>query len=121
MVDDIELGEPRRLELRFHTEFPCVRREDGSFLACGAKALLRIEPFTAEGVEATAGEIDGRDRNGDSMPMHTVRMQATRSAWKNIVAFSWSPSGAEPVRLISERAGEEWIFRAGERSISLSP
>jgi hypothetical protein len=120
VVDDIEVGEPRRLELRFHTESPCERREDGSFLARGAKALLRIEPFTIDGVEATAGEVGGRDRNGQPMPMHAVHLQATRSTWKNIVAFCWSSSDAEPPRLTSERVGEEWIFRAGERSVRLA-
>jgi hypothetical protein len=119
VLDDIETGEPRRLELRFHTESPCQRKEDGSFLARGSKASLRIEPFTMDGVEAAAAVVDGRDRNGKPMPMHTVRMQTTRSRWKNIMAFSWSSSGAEPVRLTSERAGEEWIFRAGERTLRL--
>ena len=90
-------------------------------MARGPKASLRIESFTMDGVEATAGEIDGRDRNGKPMPMHTLRMQATRRAWKNIVAFSWSLSTADPVRLSSERAGEEWIFRTGERSVRLTP
>jgi hypothetical protein len=120
VVDDIETSEPRRLELRFHPESSCERKEDGSFLARGPKASLRIESFTADGVEATTGEIDGRDRNGRSMPMHTLRMQSTRSNWKNIVVLSWSASSAEPVRLTSERAGEEWIFRAGERSVRLT-
>jgi hypothetical protein len=120
VADDIETLEPRLLELRFHTESPCEKKKDGSFLARGPKASLRIESFTLDGVEATAGEIDGRDRNGKPMPMHTVRMQGTRSTWKNIVAFSWSASGTEPVRLTSERAGEEWVFRAGERSIKLA-
>jgi hypothetical protein len=120
VVDEIETAEARRLELRFHTESPCERKEDGSFLAQGHSASLRIEPFTMDGVEATVGEIDGRDRNGKPMPMHTLRVQATRSTWRNIVAFSWSSSGTEPVRLTSERVGEEWIFRAGERSVRLT-
>jgi len=120
VVDEIETVEPRRLELRFHTESPCETKDDGSFLARGPKASLRIELFTIDGVETRAGEVNGRDRNGKPMPMHTVRMQATRPSWKNIVAFSWSSSGAEPVRLTSERAGEDWIFRAGERSVRLT-
>jgi hypothetical protein len=120
VVDDIETEEPRRLELRFHTESACEKKEDGSFLARGPKACLRIEPFTTDGVEATAGEVEGRDRNGKPIPMHTVRMQATRAAWKNIAAFSWSSSADEPVRLTSERAGEEWIFRVGERTVKLT-
>jgi hypothetical protein len=82
--------------------------------------LLRIELFTKDGVEATTGEVDGRDRDGKPMPMHTVRMEATRSGWKNVVAFSWSPNGTDPVRLTRERAGEERVFRAGERSIRLT-
>jgi len=120
VADDIETDAPRRLELRFHPEYPCEKREDGSFLARGPRASLRIELMTKDGVEATAGEIDGRDRDGKPMPMHTVRMVATRSAWKNVVAFSWSANGAEPVRLTQERAGEEWVFRAGARSIGLT-
>jgi hypothetical protein len=117
VVDDIEAGEPRQLELRFHTESSCEKSADGAFMAHGAKASLRIEPFTKEGVAAAAGDIDGRDRNGKPMPMHTVRLQTTRSTWKNIVAFSWSSSGAEPVRVTLERAGGAWVFRAGERTV----
>jgi hypothetical protein len=117
VVDDIEVDEPRRLELRFHSEYPCEKGKDGSFLARGPKASLRIEAFTKDGVEATAGEVDGRDKAGRPMPMHTVRLEARRSTWTNVAAFSWSSNGAEPVRLTRERAGKEWIFRAGERSV----
>jgi hypothetical protein len=121
VADDIEVDAPRRLELRFHPESPCDRGSDGSFLARGPKATLRIELFTKDGVEETAGEVDGRDKAGKAMPMHTVRMGVTRAAWKNVVAFSWSPNGTEPIRLTQERAGEEWVLRAGERSVRLTP
>jgi hypothetical protein len=120
VADDLAADGPRRLELRFHPEYPCEKAEDGSFLARGPKASLRMELFTKDGVEVTAGEVDGRDREGKPMPMHTVRMEATRSTWKNVVAFSWSAAGADPVRLTRERAGEEWIVRAGERQVRLA-
>jgi hypothetical protein len=120
VVDDIETSGPHRLELRFHTEYPCARQEDSSFLARGSAACLRVEPFTTDGVEMVAGEIAGRDRNGKPMPMHTLQMQTTRAAWKNIVAFSWSASSVQPVRVTGERADEGWIFRAGKRNLRLT-
>lgn len=57
VLDDIEVDAPRRLELRFHPEYPCEKGKDGSFLARGPKALLRIELFAQDAVEATAGEV----------------------------------------------------------------
>jgi hypothetical protein len=120
VVDDLEADAPRRLELRFHPEYACEKVKDGSFLARAPTASLRIELFTTDGVEVISGEVDGRDRDGKPMPMHTVRMLTTRSTWKNVVAFSWSPNGAEPIRLTRERAGKEWILHASERSVKLT-
>ena len=120
VVDDIETDTPRRLELRFHTESPCRKTEEGLFFARGLKASLRIELFTKDGVTTTAGDVNGRAKDGRPMPMHTVRMESSRSSWKNAVAFSWAPSGADPVTVTAERAGEEWIFRGGGRSVRLS-
>ncbi len=117
VTDDIEADAPRRLELRFHPQYPCEKGQDGSFLARAQGASLRIELFAGDGVETTSGEVNGRDRDGKPMPMHTVRMEATRPAWKNVVAFSWSGTGAEPVRVTPERSGDEWTLRAGERSV----
>jgi len=117
VVDDIEVDAPRKLELRFHPEYPCEQRADGSLLARGAKASLRIDLLTRDGVAVTAGDINGRDKAGRPMPMHTVQMQVTRDRWKNLVAFSWAPGSSEPVRLSLERAGEEWVVRAGARSV----
>jgi len=120
VVDHIETDAPRRLELRFHSEYPCQKTDEGIFLARGAKASLRIELFTKDGVATTAGDVDGRGKDGRPMPMHTVRMEANRSLWKNVVAFSWAPNGADPIHVTREQAGEEWLFRAGERSLKLS-
>jgi len=116
VVDDIAVDRPRRLELRFHPEYPC-ERQDGAWIAIGKKAVLRLETLTPDGVEVTAGETMGKDHDGKPMPLHAVRLETT-AAWKHAVALSWSAAGSRPARVTLRREGDRWTFRAGDRSVA---
>ena len=119
VVDDIELDQARALDLRFHPEFPGSRRDDGAILCPGQRATLRIDPLTPEDVAITAGNLPGKDREGRPLATFAVRLAATRSRWRNAVAFSWAPAGREPVRVTLERGSQGWVFHAGDRSVTL--
>jgi len=88
-VDEIETDMPRRLELRFHTEFPCVPGENGSLIAQGKKTKLRISLLTPDQATMSYSEAAGKDRDGNAMSLHTVKLESTRSSWTNIMLFSW--------------------------------
>jgi heparinase II/III-like protein/uncharacterized protein DUF4962 len=120
VMDEIEVDGPRRLELRFHPEYPFERQEGGVLLARGRKAVLRMESLTPEGVVITAGETTGKDRDGKSMLLHAVRLEMMASAWRNVVAFSWSAAGGEPVRVSRAQDAHHWIFGAGGRSVKVA-
>jgi hypothetical protein len=118
VVDDIEADGPRDLELRFHPEHSCERDGTGVLMARGRKAQLRMELLTPEGVEVTAGETAGKNREGNPMSLYAVRMATRRSAWRNAVALSWSAAG-EPVRVTMDTAENRWTFRAGGRAATI--
>jgi hypothetical protein len=104
--------------LPFRATVPEDRR--GLFFARGPNTSLRIELFTRDGVTTTAGDMNRRAKDGRPLPLHTVRMQANRSLWRNVVAFSWAPNGVDPIHLTAERTGHEWIFRAAARTVKLA-
>ena len=120
LVDEVELDAACALELRFHPEFPGSRLDDRAILCRGKRAALRIEPLTVDGVEVTAGELPGRDRDGKLFTWFTVRLATTAAAWRNAVALSWCPMNRDPVRVTLERDGDVWIFRAGERTLKVA-
>lgn len=117
VVDDIEAEGERDLELRFHPEFAGSRQVDGAFLFRGNKALLRLEPLTADGVEIGTGNLPMKRENGDSADLFTVRLTARRARWRNAMALSWAAAGGDPVRVTLERGSGGWIFRAGKRTV----
>jgi hypothetical protein len=117
VVDEIETDQPRRLELRFHPEYPCEGQEDGSLLARGKKAALRIELLTPEGVAVQHGPIDGKDRDGKPMPMHTVRFETRQTKWRNAVALSWCAAAGTPTRVTLDKQSDRWVFHAGARAV----
>jgi hypothetical protein len=121
VADDVATDAPRTLELRFHPEERAAAEPDGSYLARGRSALLRIEPLTTEGVEVLAGDTPARARGetGGTDTMFAIRLLRKDSAWRNAVALSWSPGTGEPVRVTLRREGNRWTFVAGERSATL--
>jgi hypothetical protein len=121
VADDVATDGPRALELRFHPEERASAGPDGSYLARGRSALLRIEPLTTEGVEVLAGDTPARARGetGGTDTMFAIRLLRKDSAWRNAVALSWSSAAAEPVRVTLRREGDRWTFVAGERSATV--
>ncbi len=89
VIDNVETDSPRQLELRFHTEFPCVPGENGTLVAQGKKTNLRIYLLTPDQATMSYAETAGKDRDGKPTSNHTVRIQATRSTWQNAMLFTW--------------------------------
>jgi hypothetical protein len=118
VMDEIETSQLRNLELRFHSENPVAPQDNATFLAKGKKAALRIALLTPEGVTSRAGEIDGKDREGKAMPLHTVQFQTTQSKWRNAVALSWSTG--VPAQVTLEQRADRWVFRAAARQVAVS-
>jgi hypothetical protein len=121
VVDQIELDSARALDLRFHPEFPGTRLDDGAILCRGKRAALRIDTLTADGVEIAARDLAGKDRDGKPSARFTVQLTKTAASWRNAVAFSWCPAEKDPTRVVLERDGDVWIFRAGERALTVVP
>jgi len=119
VADEIEAEEPHNFELRFHPEYPASQDDDGAHLSRGKKAALRLEPLTVEEVQVTAAEMPAKDRDGKQTSLFTVRLEARKARWRNAVALSWSLVEDTPVRVILERDGDRWLFKAGSRSVVL--
>ena len=119
VVDDIETDQPRKLELRFHPEYAFERQEDGTLLARGKKATLRMEALTPEGVEISNGPTVLKEREGKDSSIEAACLRTTRSKWSNAVAFSWSAAGVNPVRVRMERDGDRRVFHAGARRVQI--
>ncbi len=111
VVDEIETDKPRLLELRFHPEFPCEQSKDKALIAKGRKSILRIDLLTPDDAAIRFGPTSGKNRSGNSMLLHTVHVEATRSKWRNVTAFSWSDIDSSPARVILDTIGERLSFR----------
>ncbi len=120
VVDDIETDSVRRLELRFHPEAKGQQTGDYAWLFRGSKAALRLEVLTPEGSECSTEDTPAKDRDGAAITMHAVRLQTTAAVWRNAVALSWSQSDGDQARVTIERNGDLWVFRVGERMVSLT-
>ena len=120
VTDDIEVDRARRLELRFHPEHPLEKAGEAGYIANGEKAVLRLEPLTAEGLEIEVGDAGMRYLNNPrAAPMSDIRLSCESSKWRNVVALSWARIGELPTRVVLNRRGEEWIVQAGRRKLVL--
>lgn len=121
VADDIVVDRERQLELCLHPEQAPERAADGSFLARGRTAVLRVEPLTPEGLEIYAREVSvsrtGAPGRGQRMP--EIRLGCRRAKWRNLTALSWARAGTEPVQAVLRRKGESWTVQAGTRKIDL--
>ena len=122
VADEVLLDKESRLELRFHPEQE-ARREGDVFVARGKKATLHIAPLTSEGVQISGEAMllpgrEGQHARADSS-IFTIRLRAERAAWRNAVAFSWSPAGEEPARVELQAEGRQWTFTVGKRKVIL--
>jgi hypothetical protein len=104
--EEPETARARKLELRFHPPRP---------------SNARIEKLMPDGVAVSEGNIDGKNREGGSMPQYTVKMETTAAKWRNVVAIWWSKRGEEPVRIKMMSLGDGKVnFRAGNQAIDFS-
>ncbi|MDQ3815838.1 MAG: DUF4962 domain-containing protein, partial [Armatimonadota bacterium] len=121
VLDDIALDAPRALELRFHPENREATKDGAAFVIKGKQAVLRVEPLTLDGATASAEDVTGQGRHGETgFSMFTVRLAANRAQWRNAVAFSWSKIDGAPTRVTMRSAGDVWTFAAGGRSVSFN-
>ncbi|MFQ6132384.1 MAG: DUF4962 domain-containing protein [Armatimonadota bacterium] len=120
VVDDIELDEPAPLELRFHPEQAKAEREGGAFIIGGGRSVLRLEPLTTEGVDASAEDVAAEGRHGErDETMFTVRLSTTASRWRNAVAVSWAGAGEEPPTAALRTDADTWTFAVEDRVVAL--
>jgi hypothetical protein len=118
VLDDIQTASPRRLELRFHPEFPAAL-EANALIARGPKSILRIDLLTPENVTISNGPMPSKTRDGKPSQLLTVRFETSTSQWRNITAISWCASTAVPPQVTVEHDGEKRIFHAGNRTLSI--
>ena len=119
VADDIQLSANRTLELRFHPENTATKQADGSFVAKGEKAVLRVEPLTLDKVEVSAGEDNAEVHNKAAKTLFSIRLQSKRNSWRNAVAFSWSSDKGQPVRVKMTQMGQRWVFSCGTHDVTL--
>jgi hypothetical protein len=117
IIDDIELGEAKELELRFHPEQGEAQRDGRAFLVKGEKTSLRIDPLTDENINVSAADIPGEGRHGEAdWSMFTIQMNTRSSNWRNAVALSWDTEGSS-VAISLQKAQNIWTFSAGHRTV----
>ena len=120
VVDDIALDAARALELRFHPENKTERAADGSFGFVGKNAALRIEPLTNTGVEITTGEdATAGQHSKATASLFSIRLCKNTAAWRNAVAFSWSPAPAQPAKIQLQQQGDRWTFTTATHELTL--
>ena len=118
VLDDIALEKTAPLELRFHTEQPLEKAADGTFVARGAKALLRVEPLSADGLKVEVGEDAIKGEHGSKTgKLSSLRLSGERAEWRNAVACTWGGAGREPGRVSLKVTGQQWTFTCGPRTV----
>lgn len=117
VLDDIICDREKDLELRFHPEQQQAAQDGSAFICRGEKSVLRVEPLAVPNGRAAAEMVDGQNRDGQPMPMFTIRLQGRQERWRTATALSWSAAGAEPVPVTLQADGEQWLFIAFNRSI----
>jgi hypothetical protein len=118
VLDDVAMETPAPLELRFHTEQPLAKAADGTYMAHGGKALLRIEPLTADGVKVSVEEDAIKGEHGSKTgKLSSLRLGCERSEWRNATACTWSAAGREPARVSLKANGQQWAFSISPRTV----
>ena len=121
VCDEVELGQPRELELRFHPESRQFTREGSAFVFTGRKAALRLEPLTLTDVRVEAAELEAAGRHGERTDrMFAVRLSRKAEHWRNAVALSWTEAGRSPQRVGLDAKGDVWTFRRGDSAVTLN-
>ena len=117
VIDDVELEEARKLELRFHPEQGKAQKDGNAFLIQGENTLMRIDPLTDAGVSISAEDVPGEGRHGETdWSMFTIRMINRTSRWRNAVALSWTTEGSL-VKVALQEAQNTWTFSVDSRIV----
>jgi len=94
LIDDIQLSQPRKLDLDLHPEISAVPDPNVplSWLSTDSNAILRIQTFDPS-VQVTSYDIQVQDESngGGIEPLPTLTQeQSSASEWQNVTALSWS-------------------------------
>lgn len=118
VVDDLAARGEHALELRFFPESGPFQERDGAYWTQTARATLRVQALTPEGVTVTAGDLPMKGRSGgEDKPLPGLALHQQGAAWRNAVALSWGPATATPVAVTLEQTPTRWTFRAGDRAV----
>ncbi|MDF2837828.1 MAG: hypothetical protein K0Q63_3468, partial [Paenibacillus sp.] len=121
VVDDIELGAPQNLELRFHPESQqIVSGGANTFVMAGEENTLKFEALTPDGAGVTAEQVfyKGEGISADSRKaLRVTKPNAT--SWRNAVAFTWVNGTALPADVSLTQNGDIWTFDTGTEAVAL--
>ena len=118
ILDDGYSGD-EQLELRFHPEQQ-AERLGTAFVAKGAKAVLRIEPLSTDGVHVSGESLPLPGRQGGKQcGLFAICLATQRAAWHNAVALSWCPAEREPTKVALRTEAGRWTFVVGKRKLVL--
>ena len=120
VIDDIQLTEPRALELRFHPESREFKRQGRAFLFPGQHAVLRLEALTPATADIDAAALPATGRHGErNQTMFAVRLRTQAAQWRTAVALSWAPADQAPTKVAFQPTKNVWRFQAGTDTCEL--
>ncbi len=110
VIDDLATDRARALELRFHPEAQPEAAGPNVWLAKGRQSILRLGLLTPQQVTAEAGNFPALGRH-EPTKMAAVRLTRQAASWRNVMALSWSASGAEPAAVRLAPDGQAAVVR----------
>ncbi|RTE10741.1 Ig-like domain-containing protein [Paenibacillus whitsoniae] len=121
VVDDIEVNEPKSLELRFFPESQNIQSlGDGSYLTTSATANLRYKELTGTNVVSSVSTVPyvTDESNMDRQAFRLIN--TTQTHWVNAAAFSWSDAESIPKNVTLSQQGDVWTFESEGTAVSLN-
>jgi Heparinase II/III-like protein/Domain of unknown function (DUF4962) len=124
VVDDVAADGVHAFDIAYHPESLPVRQADGSFLAQGKQAVLRLDPLvTGEaGIGSDEQEMAKVHSSAQDASIHAVHLTRKTDVWRSAVALTWAARGGPEPRKISlvDRAGTLVIQDSGT-TIEVAP
>jgi len=117
VIDDIVVDRSRDLELRLHTESSDCRPDEGAYLVTGRQAVLRVDLLTPDGVERSTASLPVRGSHANGGELFTIRFARHDVRWRNAIALSWAPAGAEVKRIGLAKDADAWTFSIAGRTL----
>lgn len=116
VIDDIELTEPKSMQLRFWPERQNFIEQGDGFLVPGERANLKYQPLTMDGVTGSTetSELVTRYYTEDR---NAFKLEKNGTAWQNAVALSWSEANASPKDVQCIQMGDIWRFTVDGQEI----